>query len=169
VAAVWDFQTRRIPNWLTGSLFLVGAIWAVGMRGFSGLGAGMLGCLLLATPFVLLFLFAGGGAADAKLMGALGMWLGVHEGVVVLLAVTIAGACLGLVYTIAKRQSAKVTANLWMMAFALVGVARRQRKLNEAVQLMPANADMLPVPYGVAICAGLCAAAVIVSRGGAIF
>src|SRR5262249_54414726 len=79
VAATTDLRSRRIRKWLTAPVFICGLIWSAAAHGPWGLGDAFAASLLLAAPFVLLFLFAGGGAADAKLMGALGALLGLKN------------------------------------------------------------------------------------------
>ena len=60
-----------------------------GGGGVRGGGAGWptlrSGVCCWACPYVALFLFAGGGGGDAKLMGAIGAWVGFASGVIVLL------------------------------------------------------------------------------------
>jgi Flp pilus assembly protein protease CpaA len=65
-AAVWDLRQRRIPNILTGPLFIGGLVWAIWVGGLPGLGEALVACIILAAPYVWLFLVAGGGAGDAK-------------------------------------------------------------------------------------------------------
>src|SRR5579863_1725487 len=69
VAAWLDWRTRRIPNWLTVSGFLVGVGAHTAIGGWHGalasLGGAGLGLLIL-LPLVLL---RGLGAGDWKLMG----------------------------------------------------------------------------------------------------
>ena len=96
VAALWDVRTRRIPNKLTGSLLVSGIAWHAWVGGLPGVGDSLLGCFVASLPFLVLFLYAGGGAGDAKMMGAVGAWLGLAQGVVALVAVVCAGAIVGL-------------------------------------------------------------------------
>ena len=76
VAAVFDARRNRIPNVLTIPLLLLGVTSSIFFGGLSGLAQSVGACILLALPFVLLFIFANGGAGDAKLMGAIGAWIG---------------------------------------------------------------------------------------------
>lgn len=75
-AAVSDFRTRRVPNWLT----LPAAIGGIVFHTFAAQGWGITTSLAgLAVGFALLlvpFLLGGGGMGDVKLLAALGAWLG---------------------------------------------------------------------------------------------
>ena len=96
VAAVTDLATRRIPNQLTVPLIVVGLLTSAALGGLIGFVDAAVAAVLLSLPYVVLFAFAGGGAGDAKIMAGLGAWLGVAHGVVVLLAVSLAGVVLAL-------------------------------------------------------------------------
>ena len=75
-AAVIDYRTKKIPNWLT----VPSAIAALVFHTVTGGGTGFLwalagfavGFLLLLLPWIL----GGGGMGDVKLLAALGTWLG---------------------------------------------------------------------------------------------
>jgi len=168
VAALGDVRQRRIPNALTFPLLLVGLIWATWIGGFSGLAGAVGACLLLALPYVLLFVFAGGGAGDAKLMGAIGAWLGLKQGMLVLLCVAVAGIVLAIVKAIAQRRLKFVLTNVYISCYTFVVCVAGSRRIRPA-ERTDDNAGQsggLEVPYGVAICAGVCAAAAVVGLWG---
>ena len=160
LAAAFDVRTGRIPNWLTAGVFLAGIAWCAGTGGIAKVGDGLGACALIALPYVLLFLFAGGGAADAKLMGALGVWLGIHNGIALLIAVLAAGAILGIGYAIAKQRLSNVVANISLILLGLKRVVVGRNSWSEATGLIPDSELMLKVPYGLSIFVGVCVAAI---------
>jgi len=155
LAAVIDLRSGRIPNWLTAPLFVAGLIWAACSGGTGQLLDGLATALLLALPFVVLFVIAGGGAADAKLMGALGVWLGVRSGCTLLVVVCLCGVVVGLGYALGKRQARDVFANLRMICVSLFCLLHSKQKWSRADVLMPDTQKMLPMPYGLAIFMGV--------------
>ncbi|MHC4680673.1 MAG: A24 family peptidase [Planctomycetota bacterium] len=164
VASIGDVRERRIPNALTFPLLAVGLIWATWFGGFLGLAEAIGACLMLAVPYVFLFVFAGGGAGDAKLMGAIGTWLGLKHSVVVLLCVATAGVVLALFKAIAQRRLKLVLTSVLISCYTFmvcVAGGRRPRPAGERTD-GPGQPGGSEVPYGVAICAGVCAAAAVV-------
>jgi len=169
VAALGDVREQRIPNALTFPLLMVGLIWATWMGGLSGLGEAVGACLLLGVPYVLLFVFAGGGAGDAKLMGAIGAWLGFKQAVVVLLCVALAGCILAIAKAIAKKRLKFVLTSVFISCYTFVVCVAGGRRIRLADERTDNNAGQsggLEMSYGVAIFAGVCAAAAIVGLWG---
>jgi len=76
LAAVWDLATARIPNWLTIPAAAGAVAWHATVSGWSGLLAGTAGWLVGIALLLLPWLLGGLGAGDAKLMGAVGAFLG---------------------------------------------------------------------------------------------
>lgn len=160
VAAATDLRTRRIPNLLTGPVFVAGLVWATATHGLAGAGESLLASLLLAGPFVLLFLFAGGGAADAKMMGAVGAWIGLANCTPVLLSVLACGVIVAVGYTLARGQVQPVLSNLFAIVIGLISLMCGQRNLRQTREALPEPVRMLSIPYGVAIFSGVCIAGV---------
>ena len=156
-AAVFDARTRRIPNLLTLGTLVAGLVWAFVACGLAGLAESLAACLFLGFPFVLLWVFGGGGAGDAKLMGGLGAWLGLANGVITLLAVLISGAVLGLMLAVYRGQIFRVLGNMRDVAvFLTVGMWHRAT-LSRRPQLPEIQG--LPMPYGISIFCGVLIAA----------
>lgn len=123
--------------------------------GWSGLADSVLATLLLALPYVLLFIFAGGGAGDAKLMGAIGAWLGLVQGTVVLFAVALTGAIVGFVFASAHGEVGLVGRRV-RTVFHLLSVSVLTRSdPRGAFASLPPPGESRKMPYGVAIFAGV--------------
>ena len=139
-AGLIDLRTREIPNLLTFPMLLGGYAAAAVAGGLSGLADAGMASVLLSAPYVLLFVFAGGGAGDAKVMAAIGAWLGVVNGTIVLLSVAIAGAIVA--------------------SIVLIMHAWRGRKVSEHRLAHSYRAALkFDIPYGVAVWAGVWVAA----------
>jgi len=160
VAAATDVWRRRIPNWLTAPVLLGGLIFAGVIGRWNGLADSLAGMALMMTPFVLLFLLAGGGAGDAKLMGALGTWLGLRNGVAALVAVCACGVLIGIVFSLARGKLRRLLHNLLMIVYGFLFNLAARTGLRRASQALRQPSGMDAVPYGIAIFLGVCAAAV---------
>lgn len=154
VCAVTDARSRRIPNALALPVLAAGLVHGALQAGWTGLGESAAACLLLALPYVLLFLFAGGGAGDAKLMGALGAWLGLAWGAVALVAVCLAGVLLALLWSAAHRRLGAVVGSLSLLVRGALLPFFGTGSLREIPQLLPPTDEGDKLPYGLAIAAG---------------
>jgi len=159
-AAILDARSRRIPNWLTGPLLLAGLIHAGLVGGVAGLLDSSVACLVLALPYVLLFALAGGGAGDAKLMGAIGSWLGMVYGTATLVTVCLSGVVMGLIYAASARRLGAVGATMSTLVRAAIYPLFRVGSLRDVPHLMPDEKDSQTMPYGLAILAGVVFAAI---------
>jgi prepilin peptidase CpaA len=154
VAAATDLRSRRIPNLLTGPVLVGGLVYAAMVAGFAGWLDGLVACLMLATPYVVLFVCAGGGAGDAKLMGALGAWLGLVDGAATLVAVCLAGIVFAFIYALRRRSLQAVRQRLSAVARGLLHLPFRAVSPRSVAAAIPAPDEGLPMPYGPAILAG---------------
>ena len=159
-AALWDLRTRRIPNGLTGSLWLSGIAWQFWSGGLPGVLDGILGCFVAALPFVILFLYAGGGAGDAKMMGALGAWLGLAQGLVALVAVVCAGAVIGLGYAVMKKKFYSVLKRIAVIAMTGIGRLKTGDLRVDVEREESSEGNLIEMPYALSILSGVCIAAI---------
>ncbi len=158
IAALGDLKEKRIPNALTFSVLIVGLIWSAWFGGLSSLADAAGACALLALPYVILFLFFGGGAGDAKMMGAIGAWLGLRQGLIVLACVAIAGGVLAIAKAIARKRLKFVLTSVFISFFGFILNLLTRRKIQLAdEQSEKGKSGELDIPYGVAIFAGVCA------------
>lgn len=156
LAAVLDGRRRRIPNWLTASLALAGLAASL-VRADLTLWQSAAGLTIgLCVPFVL---FALGllGAGDAKLLGAVGAWVGPGGILLVLLFTGVAGAVLSLVAAVARGEFGRTLRNTALVGMNLL-VSRRTNWVSAAeAARSEAPGRRFTLPYAVAILAGLVA------------
>lgn len=77
ISSVFDIRFQKIPNWLTFTAMAAGLAFNVSLSGMDGLTASMGGILLGIGIFLIPYAMGGMGAGDAKLMGAVGSFLGI--------------------------------------------------------------------------------------------
>ncbi len=75
-AAVFDFRTKKIPNWITVPAALAGLLFHALSPGSAGLLWALAGFAVGFSLLLLPWLLGGGGMGDVKLLAALGVWLG---------------------------------------------------------------------------------------------
>ncbi len=116
VATIFDFRSRRIPNWLTGSTALGALLLHAALGGPNDLGSALLGAALGFGATLLFFLMGGMGAGDVKLMAAVGAVLGFSAMIPALLASAIFGALCGIAVALARGRLREVAANAFRLA-----------------------------------------------------
>jgi Flp pilus assembly protein protease CpaA len=147
VAACWDWQTRRLPNWLTiGTTSLGVALSALpgGLSIPSALLGGLVGFMLGMTAFATGIL----GAGDGKYLMALGTFFGPVQLLYAILAMAVAGGILAIVE--AARQD-----TLWVTILRAGAGLKHLLTLGRSGHLPERKTAALGyVPYGVAMSAG---------------
>jgi prepilin peptidase CpaA len=150
VVASWtDVTARRIPNWLTVS----GIVAGLGVRAWVGLaplGSGALG--LAVACFLALPFFATGvvGGGDAKLLMAVGAFMGPADIAWASLVIAVVGGLVALIEAARRRVLVPTLASCGLLIVSWVTLGRRGRG---PARMMLAG-ERLTVPYGVAIAAG---------------
>jgi len=101
-------------------------------------------------------------------MGAIGAWLGLKQSVVVLLCVATAGIVLALAKAISQKRLKFVLTNVFVSCYTFVVCVAGGRRIRPAERTdeTAGQSGGLEVPYGVAICTGVCVAAAIVGLWG---
>jgi prepilin peptidase CpaA len=146
-AALVDVRTRRIPNVLTATALLVALV----LRAFLGGPALLDGVLGAGAAFVVLlplFAMGGVGGGDAKLLIAVGAFLGLKVFFIALLATAVVGGIMAILYSIRRGVILPLLLNTGgLMKFMLTFGRAGERPTRESTAV-------LSVPYGVAIAAG---------------
>lgn len=153
VAAVSDWRSYRIPNWLTfgGALFalvygtLAARTPAVGAASaFGGLGIGFAAMV----PFYVIGIM---GAGDVKLMAMAGAFIGPEQTLMAVLFTFIAGGVAAMVFAIHRRRVGHMLANVKDAAqgvmFSGIAGIRPSGRIN-------ASLSIGKLPYGICIAAG---------------
>lgn len=94
------------------------------------------------------------------MMGAIGAWLGIAHGAVVLVAVSLTGMLLAMALAVARKRlgrTAGVVAGVVRSAYVAVVLKTLPNSLAAATPLVEAKQTM---PYGIAILCGVISAAV---------
>ena len=89
VAAAIDYRVQRIPNYLTLPAFCLGWVYQFAFYGFSGLLNGLAGFAIGFGMYFILWLIGSGGGGDAKLAGAVSVWLGFNRTIGMIIASTV--------------------------------------------------------------------------------
>lgn len=114
--AAWsDYRTKRIPNVLTLSCWVIAPVFYLFTSGLVGLADSVMGLgllLLLTFPF---FVVHWMGAGDVKLIAAVGGFVTLNGAIPALLAIVITGATLGLLQLAWHRLLGTTLQRYWMM------------------------------------------------------
>jgi len=166
VCDVYDLRRRRIPNFVTIPLLLFGVVRAGFVSGGPDLRDSLLGCVVMAFPYLILFSLCKGGAGDAKLMGALGAWVGFKEGALLLAFVAGSGIVMAVAKSIAERQLKTtlraVGVAAYSMYLAVCGGSQMRSAMSGVTAESVSRSDRdAEIPYGVAIFSGVCIAAMV--------
>ena len=89
IAAYTDTKMWKIPNKLTLPFFALGWVYQIAFWGLPGLQDGLSAFAVGFGTYLLLFMVAGGGGGDVKLVGALSVWLGLKLTVMMMAASTL--------------------------------------------------------------------------------
>ena len=159
LAAITDVRRRRISNFLTIPMLASGLLWSYLYDGGVGLLASAVACVILALPYLVLFLFFGGGAGDAKLMAAIGAWVGPVNGLFVLLAVAVCGTLHAVTIIIGGSIKAHRIASAGETGASGSSMApqpRGRKNLRIGARWNQGSGEKRTMPYGPAIFAGVC-------------
>lgn len=146
LAGVSDIRTRRIPNALT----VTGLGIALALRGATGvepLAMGLAGAVIAFVPAVPLVLLGGLGGGDAKLLAAVGAFVGPAGLPTTLLVTALMGGAMGAVTVVRRGAFGSTVTRCRAILASPFGMA------GEPLPRLGAP-GALAIPYGVAIGAG---------------
>ncbi len=149
VAVLSDVRFGRIPNGLLLAIAGLGLAARLALTGptsglVAALGGLAAGLAIWIGPFALRWV----GAADVKLVAAMGAWLGPLATLRLSLAAALAGGLMGLVYLAMRRRAALEVVQVELLQL------RVTRRFSQGTEAAVRERGM---PYAVAILAGLLA------------
>lgn len=156
-----DAKKKIIPNKYTVPVLLVGFLLMTLNNGLDGLKNSFSGFLLGFLIFFVPFIFGLMGAGDVKLMAAIGALKGFTFTLYSLLATSIAGGIMVIIYAIYKRQMLKTILN--MFGLIIKPLARiiylntgnkRAEKLFNYFEKAKSDHSELYIPYAIPIATG---------------
>ena len=151
IAVLTDVRERRIPNTVTVGGSIVALVLAtIGAGGFPG--AALLGMTVALALTVPLFALGALGAGDAKLLAAVGAFVGIGNLLPVVLYAGLAGGLLGLASSIRRGVILPVLLETRNTLVHILTLGRHGRR--QTIE----DPDARTIPYGVAIAAGAIAA-----------
>lgn len=145
-AALLDWRSRRIPNWLTVPGLLSGIALHAVLEGWHGVRFSLEGmglALIVLLPLVLLRAF---GAGDWKLMGAVGAFLGWQLFLFVLLGSIFASGIMAIVQMYRVGRIMETLRNTWTLLKGFFSFG-----LKKHPQISLDNPRLLKLPFGVAV------------------
>jgi prepilin peptidase CpaA len=146
-AVAWDLATARIPNWLTFPAAAAALAWHAALAGGEGARASAAGWLLGIGLLLVPWLLGGLGAGDAKLMGAVGAFLGPQGCFSAFLGTALVGGVAALAL-LAWQRALGSACRRWLRMGTLLG-------LGQAGYEEPSAAEQAPrLRYGLAIALG---------------
>ena len=153
IAAVIDYRSYRIPNWLTLGGILFALIYRTLQErtiasGFIDSFGGMLTGFGLMLP---LYLFKAMGAGDVKLMAMVGAFLGIHATPYAVLYTFIVGGVAALGFAIAKGALVRMVDNVRVVVQNMLVSASLGMKPDSN---LGAGRSIGRLPYGVSIAIG---------------
>jgi len=147
-AALLDWRSRRIPNWLTVPGFLSGIALHTVLNGWHGAQFALEGATLALVLLLPLVSLRALGAGDWKLMGAVGAFLGWRLFLFVLVGSIFASGIMAIVQT---YRVGRVMETLRNMVTLVKGFFAFGLKKNPQISLD--NPRLLKLPFGVAVAA----------------
>jgi prepilin peptidase CpaA len=146
VAALVDFRTHKIPNWLTVPAFFVGLALRTAISGWTGAKASLEGTLLALVLLLPLVLMRALGAGDWKLMGAVAAFVGPILFLFILLGSILVSGLMAIVEMARTRRVKETFHNLYVLVQGFFSFGLRA---NPEISLD--NPALLKLPFGVAV------------------
>ena len=165
IAAVYDIQFRRIPNWLVLTGLVLSLIIHVTFNDFYGFKAWGYGLLTGFGLFLPLYALHAMGAGDVKLMAMVGSFLDAGSAIGVVLTTLVAGGVLSIVVALRNGVLRQAISNIHTQL--TLTMFKKLSGGNAQLEQLPSSAGNLP--YAVAIAIGTLIHVILLTQGRPIF
>ena len=150
-AAIIDWKTLKVPNWLTFHFVFAGLAYWSWQAGWSGFGSSLAGAAVGLSVLMPLYAIGGMGAGDCKLYAGFGAWVGVSIVLSAFVVSVIVGGVIALGMIAWSGNFAKHWANAQTILEEIITI-RNPVKLSElAAKRKP---TMTLLPYGIPLYIG---------------
>ena len=148
-AAVWDVQTRRIPNWLSGPALAFTLLLQLYYGGWHALELSALASVIAGGVFLIFFLAGGMGGGDVKLIAVMAAGVGLHSVGALLVFTALCGGAMAIVLALRHGRMRQTLGSIRELA-----VHHTYSGLVPHPEWHVQNERTLRLPYAVAIAAG---------------
>ena len=124
IALVIDVRERRIPNWLTGLVFVTGMTNAVWNGHPTSVASALLGLAVGVAILIVPFIVNAVGGGDFKLLAAIGTWLGPVATLEAYCIAAVAGMTIVLVQCAANGRLTELFRNSTLIVANVVNIDR---------------------------------------------
>jgi len=148
-SVIMDVRTFRIPNILTYSFILLGISYNIFQTGYEGFIFSVLGVLTGIGLLFFFYLLGWMGAGDAKLLGAIGAFIGAKDVIVAFIFSALIGGMYAIIVMVLFRDKFRGTLSILLQAAFNMIIERK-------LSFIPLNNDQNrpKLCYGLAIAAG---------------
>ncbi len=150
-AAIIDWKTLKVPNWLTFHFVFAGLAYWSWQGGWAGFGGSVAGATLGLAVLLPLYAIGGMGSGDCKLYAGFGAWMGTS----VVLSAFVVSAIVGGVIGLAMIAWSGNFVKHWAMSQTIleeIVTIRNPVKLSELAANRKPTMKLLP--YGIPLCIG---------------
>ncbi len=151
LAALFDYRSRRIPNWLTLAGAVTGVILQSSLHRADGLITSLEGLGLALLIYLPLYLLRGVGGGDVKLMAAVGAMAGPRNWLAIMLVTALAGGISAIFLVAWKHRIGQTFRNI-RAAIASLGRGRAPFKNNPELDVR--SEEALRMPHAIVIACG---------------
>jgi prepilin peptidase CpaA len=149
IAAIIDLRTQKIPNLLTYPAMIFALSYHSTISGFEGLIFSVSGLFIGITLLIIPYVMGGMGAGDAKLLGAIGSFLGAKDTFGAFIFIALAGGIYSLALILIHRNVFKGFFSEKLLILSSMVMLRQY------VPIQAESSEQRPrLKYGVAIALG---------------